>query len=411
MKVKLSRIQLLYIGFGDHYIGSDGKLYFKDARDIPYALIIKKVLQQADKEKLFPETGMAIAKSTDSYVFRYAVSETPSIILIDYVTDTTLVALTIYPKSRLTEADLMAGLKYFSAFKREGNKYFTAEGAYYAELKPLSTGKEERNQEGNDTGNPEQGSQHGLGLFNISIDFLNKMSDALLNALGLDPQTYRKWVYLIAAGFTGYHTLKADTSGKQALWGGSTALLAYLALSDPKEDNNTEGGHTEGCTSFIGRKDLSKGLRNNNPLNIHLSKRAYKGKVMNPVNPDFDSDGKQLERFETFEYGLKAAKEHLLRYFDGNIEELKCFSVSKGKLNTIQKILNRWVCGLNPAAYIQFVERETGFDKNTVLNLADAQTLTRLMYAMTLQECGAKYRETLLNATDFQRFMKGALAL
>ena len=413
MKVKLSRIQLLYIGFGDHYIGNDGKLYFKDGRDIASALTLKKVLQQADSEKLFPETGMAIVKSTDNFSFKNAVTETPSVIFIDYLNDTTVVALSVYPKSRITEADLMAGLRYFSQLKREGTKYFKADGTLYADLTPLSKGHDKRTQEGNSTGNPDEGARHGLGIVNWGNKLLDQIADALLDALGLDPVTYRKWVYGILAAYLGTKTFDANqTPTAKKVYGTGTAVLALKFLnSQPPEGSSNSNSPPGAGTSFIGRMELSKGLRNNNPLNIHVSARLYKGKVAKPLNPDFDTDGKQLERFETFEYGLKAGSEHLLRYFNGNIDPLNCYQKSEGKLNTIHKILNRWVCGLNPAAYVAYVERETGFNRNTVLDLNDKQVLTRLIYAMTLNECGVKYKDSLLNATDFQKYMKGALAI
>jgi hypothetical protein len=190
------------------------------------------------------------------------------------------------------------------------------------------------------------------------------------------------------------------------MWAFVGIITTWILLNN----KDTEKMESKG-TSFIGRKDLSKGLRNNNPLNLHVSKRAYKGKVLKPLNPDFDSDGKQLEQFETFEYGLKAAIEHLLRYYNGQITTLQCYKKSDGKLDTIQKILNRWVCGLNPAAYVDFVERETGYNRDAVLNLNDKNTMSRLVYAMALNECGAKYKATILNKTDFVKFLEGAFAL
>ena len=197
-------------------------------------------------------------------------------------------------------------------------------------------------------------------------------------------------------------------------------LAAILLLSSFKSSEtggeetptNTNNSATNG-TSFIGKTNLAKGLRNNNPLNIHTSSRQYKGKLK-PVEKD--SDGKYLERFETFEHGLAAAIEHLQkRYFGGELGALKnCYGwdmPAKYKRDNLLKIIYTWVCGSNPSAYIEFVERTTGFTRTQTLDLNDNQTLSVLIYAMSLYECGTQYKDSVLSPSKFQKYFQTALTL
>jgi hypothetical protein len=199
------------------------------------------------------------------------------------------------------------------------------------------------------------------------------------------------------------------------MWGIIGAIATFLILNSKnteggKKDNNSSK-NTEGGTSFLGRTDLSIGLRNNNPLNIHASNIPFKGKVLKPIKSDYDNDGKRIEQFQTFEYGLKAAIEHILTYYNGVPLLTTCYNKSEGKLDTIQKILNRWVCGMNPKDYINFVERETGFNRDKALNLNDKDKMSRLIYAMCLNECGTQYRANILSAANFKKYLSRALTI
>lgn len=188
-------------------------------------------------------------------------------------------------------------------------------------------------------------------------------------------------------------------------------LAALIGLSFTGTGNGTKSNN--GLTSFIGKGSLSKGLRNNNPLNIHVSNRVYIGKIKSPKTPDFDSDGVQLERFESFEHGLAAAIQHLQkRYFDGGLGSLTCYGWNvPPKRDNILKILYTWVCGTNPSKYIDFVEQTTGFKRDQTLNLYDAQTMSVLTYAMSLYENGTSYKNKELSPDNWQKYFAKAWEL
>jgi hypothetical protein len=237
MKVKLTHLQLLYVGFDDYELNGNS-LLFKNKVDALYFTVVKKVANEAERLGLFKKVSISVVKQTDKYVFKTDVTIAPSVLILDYLNETTIGLLSIYPKNRLNEKELIDGLRYFSQLRREAAKYYKSDGSLFAELKTIDTGKDSKQQQGNDTGSPDKGSRHGLGLFDISIDFLNQVSDALLDALGIDPNKYRKWVYIVATGVAARQAIKAKTPVKQAFLGGTTALMAYLAFTENKEKNS-----------------------------------------------------------------------------------------------------------------------------------------------------------------------------
>jgi hypothetical protein len=262
MKVKLTHLQLLYIGFDDYELNGSSIL-FKNNVDALYFTVIKKVANEAERLGLFQKVSISAVKQTDKYLFKTDAAVAPSVLILDYQNETTIGLLSIYPKNRLTETDLINGLRYFSQLRREAAKYYKSDGSFYAELKTIDTGKDAKQQQGNDTGNPDKGARHGLGLFDISIDFLNQMSDALLDALGIDPNKYRKYVYLIAAGLTARQAIKTDKPVKQAVLGSTTALMAYLAFTENKKKTQ----------SVIGKINLKSRFK---PIFKSLPKACHK---------------------------------------------------------------------------------------------------------------------------------------
>lgn len=53
--------------------------------------------------------------------------------------------------------------------------------------------------------------------------------------------------------------------------------------------------------SFLGRSELARGIRNNNPFNLIKTQIAWMKKVPHNQNPD-----SRFEQFETLEYGIRA---------------------------------------------------------------------------------------------------------
>ena len=96
-----------------------------------------------------------------------------------------------------------------------------------------------------------------------------------------------------------------------------------------------------------------RGLRNNNPLNIRLSKERWQGQ-----RPPSGSGEGVFCQFETMVYGWRAAFRLLCQTYYG-----------KYKLCTIRAIINRWAPPKekNTLSYIKHVAERTGIAPDQVL--------------------------------------------
>lgn len=112
---------------------------------------------------------------------------------------------------------------------------------------------------------------------------------------------------------------------------------------------------------------VTTGIRNRNPMNVFArgSKDPWFGQVGK------DENGHAI--FATFEHGLRAGAIVLLRYYD------------KHKLNTVEKIINRYCTG-NHKAYIAFVCKKLKVSATDVINVAER--LPDLMKAIVHFENG-----------------------
>ncbi|WP_256871119.1 virion protein [Shewanella sp. Scap07] len=98
----------------------------------------------------------------------------------------------------------------------------------------------------------------------------------------------------------------------------------------------------------------TKGIRNNNPLNVEYSER-------NPWQGQSGTDGR-FAIFETAFYGIRAAARTMKTYRD------------KHGLKTIEAIVNRWAppSDNNPTQnYINFVANKAGVTATKPLSMAD----------------------------------------
>lgn len=120
-------------------------------------------------------------------------------------------------------------------------------------------------------------------------------------------------------------------------------------------------------------KSIPRGYRNNNPLNIRISKSDWQGKKAN------NSDG-VFEQFETMAYGYRAALKLIANY----ITKYDCVSV--------RKIISRWAPSNenNTEGYIKRVCNTTGFLPTTYINPRNENQMEALVYAMSLVENGTK---------------------
>jgi hypothetical protein len=125
----------------------------------------------------------------------------------------------------------------------------------------------------------------------------------------------------------------------------------------------------------LGRVDLPRGIRNNNPGNIRIGSTDWKGKI--PVSENTDG---VFEQFEDFVFGTRAMIKLLSGYID------------KG-FNTVLKIVNRYAPasdGNAPLVYAEMIADRVGVGVNEVLT-ADKATLKGLAQQMAIVENGADY--------------------
>ena len=120
-----------------------------------------------------------------------------------------------------------------------------------------------------------------------------------------------------------------------------------------------------------GDKRGSRGLRNDNPLNIRHGKSQWVG--MREKQTD-----KAFVQFKSRVYGYRAAFVLIRNY------------IKKGK-DTIGKIIARWAPssdGNNTQAYINYVSKSTGIDASRVLRWEDKDDLVEIVRSMAHMESG-----------------------
>jgi hypothetical protein len=121
----------------------------------------------------------------------------------------------------------------------------------------------------------------------------------------------------------------------------------------------------------------SRGIRNNNPLNIRLSSDKWQGQVL----PQRGSGEGAFCQFYSMEYGWRAAFVILCRTYYG-----------KYGLKTIRDLVSRWAPAKenNTEAYIRHVSDYTGISPNKVLGSPQEHPTQWLLigYAMAVVECG-----------------------
>ena len=115
----------------------------------------------------------------------------------------------------------------------------------------------------------------------------------------------------------------------------------------------------------------TRGIRNDNPLNIRHGKSQWVG--MREKQTD-----KAFVQFCERKYGYRAAFVLLRNY------------IRKG-VNTIGKIIARWAPssdGNNTRAYIDFVSRTSGIDASRTIKFEDKDDLVEIVRSMAQVESG-----------------------
>lgn len=118
------------------------------------------------------------------------------------------------------------------------------------------------------------------------------------------------------------------------------------------------------------KKQVPRGIRNNNPLNIRIG-NTWLGERQNPTDPAF-------EEFVSIEYGYRAAFCILRRY------------IRRYKRQTIAAIISTWAPPSENATqrYIDFVANKMGIAPDVQILFEDKETMTQLVAAMQIMECG-----------------------
>lgn len=142
--------------------------------------------------------------------------------------------------------------------------------------------------------------------------------------------------------------------------------------------------------SFLGRTDLPRGIRNNNPGNIRFSaSNDWLGKI--PYSQNTDS-GRAFEQFRELRYGIRAKM--VLVYN----------KVNQGT-NTIEKLISVYAPPTenNTASYIRQVASMVGLPTNTPIELT-AESLVAICKAISFVENGAAY-SNLISDGDYRDAM------
>lgn len=143
-------------------------------------------------------------------------------------------------------------------------------------------------------------------------------------------------------------------------------------------------------TSYLGRSDLPRGVRNNNPYNIRRSAaNNWQGRVPLAQNPDSD-----FEQFQNYTWGVRAGVKVLRTYY------------TRYNLRTIRDILYRFSppSENDTEAYIRAAASRTGFGANEQLPWS-YEAIFRLSEAITAQENG---RQWAISRAEFNRGWEAA---
>lgn len=119
------------------------------------------------------------------------------------------------------------------------------------------------------------------------------------------------------------------------------------------------------------KKRETRGMRNNNLLNIRISTDKFQGEVQ-------PSQDKEFKQFETAAYGYRAAFRILKTY----INNYKC--------DTIRKIISRWAPKNenHTENYIKVVSERSGIPEDDIIYPDNREMMIRIVAAMSYVENG-----------------------
>lgn len=133
-------------------------------------------------------------------------------------------------------------------------------------------------------------------------------------------------------------------------------------------------------SNYFGRKGqldktYPRGIRNNNPGNIKKTNIAWGGEI-----PDNQKTDAVFEQFKRFEDGVRATIKNSRTH------------VNNGH-NTITKLITKWAPPVenNTAAYIAFVEKDSGISRNSGLVFTNKETVRAIVKSICKYENTASF--------------------
>ena len=146
-------------------------------------------------------------------------------------------------------------------------------------------------------------------------------------------------------------------------------------------------------STMINTDKMTRGMKNNNPLNIRRTADRWQGIAATQTDAEF-------VQFESMDYGYRAAWKLLDTYYHR--------LTSAGKRFTVENIIGRWAPPNenDTAAYVRTVLLLSGIGGQENLlppeNVEGYGRLARLLSAMTCVECGIR-----MNKVDTVAVFKG----
>ncbi|RTY69690.1 hypothetical protein [Flavobacterium sp. LB2P53] len=125
-------------------------------------------------------------------------------------------------------------------------------------------------------------------------------------------------------------------------------------------------------SSFLGRKDLSRGVRNNNPGNLVITSDNWTGKVLKSQN----TDGR-FEQFKEVKFGIRAMIIDIIG------------DIGKGK-NTVRKLISEYAPSFenDTNKYVSVVSSALGVNPDSVIKEVDFLFLLKISRAIITHENG-----------------------
>ena len=119
------------------------------------------------------------------------------------------------------------------------------------------------------------------------------------------------------------------------------------------------------------KKELPRGLRNNNPGNIRINSELFQAEIR-------PSKDKSFKQFETMAYGYRAMFKTLSNYYKNY------------KLDTIRKMVSRWAPPKENRTdrYIKAVSDYAGIPADDPININNRELMIRIVAGMSKVENG-----------------------